>query len=221
MPSLPCPSPSIHFSVIGFYYLHSVLDRDVPVPKPPGGIEVYVDLSNAQPMIPGIVELPPPGHTVIPNTGDAGTPVPVAADPVTIDKTIKSQGKLAEGVDPHGIDLGPGVSPTPVEIPPDIDSPPPPFLPVEKEPVIVKSVVPAYPPLALKAELEGTVFVKMWVDRQGKVRQAEIVKSDYEIFNEAALQAAKQFVFTPAYMNNGPVSVWVAMPFRFRLKAAK
>jgi hypothetical protein len=28
-------------------------------------------------------------------------------------------------------------------------------------------------------------------------------------------------VFTPAYMNNGPVSVWVSVPFKFRLADKK
>jgi hypothetical protein len=27
-----------------------------------------------------------------------------------------------------------------------------------------------------------------------------------------------QWVFTPAIMNNGPVAVWVAIPFKFKLK---
>ena len=97
------------------------------------------------------------------------------------------------------------------------DGPPPIFVPVEKDPVIVKAVAPAYPPLALKAGLEGKVIVKIWVDRQGKVRQVEVLRSDNDIFNEAAVEAAKKLVFTPAYMNNGAVSVWVALPFTFKL----
>ena len=37
------------------------------------------------------------------------------------------------------------------------------------------------------------------------------------VFNEAAVQAALGWVFTPAMMNNGPVRVWAAVPFRFKL----
>jgi len=48
-----------------------------------------------------------------------------------------------------------------------------------------------------------------------------IQKSDAEIFNEPALEAAKQFIFTPAYMNNGPVAVWVSVPFKFKLADKK
>jgi TonB family protein len=69
--------------------------------------------------------------------------------------------------------------------------------------------------------LEGNVFVKVWVDKEGKVRKVVILKSDAPIFEEAAVAAAKQFVFTPAVMQKGPVSVWVSIPFRFRLTGNK
>jgi len=62
------------------------------------------------------------------------------------------------------------------------------------------------------------VWVKIWVNKRGKPHEVRIVKSDNEMFNDAAIAAAKQFLFTPAYMNNGPVSVWVTVPFKFRLK---
>jgi TonB family protein len=59
--------------------------------------------------------------------------------------------------------------------------------------------------------------VKVWVDKEGKVRKAVVLKSDAEIFNQAATDAAQQWVFTPAVMQKGPVAVWVSIPFRFRL----
>ena len=101
------------------------------------------------------------------------------------------------------------------------DAPPADFVPVEKEPVVVKKVEPKYPDLAMRAGLEGKVWVKIWVDKEGKAKQVVILKSDAEIFNEPAMEAAKQFVFTPAYMNNGPVSVWVSVPFKFKLADKK
>jgi protein TonB len=91
------------------------------------------------------------------------------------------------------------------------------FFAVQREPMVLKSVKPVYPEIALKAGLEGTVFVKLWVDKTGKVRLVKVVKGEYEVLNQAAVSAAEQFVFTPAVMNSGPVSVWVGMPFKFRL----
>lgn len=38
------------------------------------------------------------------------------------------------------------------------------------------------------------------------------------MLNEAALRAARQWVFKPALANNRPVAVWVAVPFDFHLQ---
>jgi periplasmic protein TonB len=204
----------IHFSIIGFYYLNAMFESDKPLPAGPhkGPIITY----DPPPRIPGIYTPPPVSDPAIPRPrGRDGIPVAVAEQP-NANETIPSQDDRRRLVDPGETDFPPG----PVVEGPVIvvdDGPPPIFVPVEKEPVVVKAVPPVYPPLALRAGIEGNMYVKIWVDRQGKPRQAEVVKSNNDIFNEAAIEAAKQFVFTPAYMNNGPVSVWVAVPFTFKL----
>ena len=101
------------------------------------------------------------------------------------------------------------------------EPPPPIFQVVEREPVLVNAVKPVYPPLALRAEVQGKVYVRMWVDKTGKVRQVVVLKSDNEMLDEAAVDAARQFLFVPAYMSTGPVSVWVSVPFSFSLLAAR
>ncbi len=65
--------------------------------------------------------------------------------------------------------------------------------------------------------MEGTVYVKILVDKEGKAKKAIVAKSDSEIFNDNAIKAALQWVFTPAMMNNGPVAVWAMVPFHFKL----
>ena len=95
------------------------------------------------------------------------------------------------------------------------------FIPYEKGPEIVKKVMPKYPDMALRAGLEGTVWVKILVDKDGKPKKAVVIKSTTEIFNDAAVEAAMQFIFTPAVMNNGAVRVWVALPFKFQLRDAQ
>jgi len=90
--------------------------------------------------------------------------------------------------------------------------------PIEKPPIIVKLAQPIYPEVARQAGLEGTVWLKLWVDRQGRVKKVVVFKSEAKIFEQAAISAAQQFVFTPAFMSGGPVAVWVAVPFKFRLK---
>jgi TonB family protein len=98
------------------------------------------------------------------------------------------------------------------------EEPPPDFVPVQKEPVVIRRVEPVYPEIAISAGLEGRVWVRIWVDREGRAHKAEILKSTADIFNKAALAAAMQFTFVPAYMNEGPVPVWVLIPFTFRFK---
>ena len=211
----------IHFSIVGFYYLHAMAGTGGPPPSgyPPKGPIVIIDQGAR---IPGIWTPPPPTDPAIPkHRGQEGAPLPVPYSPKVDTQTIASQGDLRDKVDPHGIVLDGDEFKMPKEIVIPDEEPRDTFIAVEKEPAIVRSVVPEYPSLALKAGIEGKVFVKMWVDNKGKVREVRILRSNNDVFNDVSVEAAKQFVFTPAYMNNGPVSVWVAFPFVFRLKEAK
>ena len=120
---------------------------------------------------------------------------------------------MAEGIE--GTDINPC---TPgVAFNPEDESAPPDFRAVEKQPVAIKSVSPVYPEIARRAGIEGTAWVRIWVGKDGLAKKAEVMKSDADLFNQPSIDAALEWVFTPAVMNNGPVSLWVAIPFRFRL----
>jgi protein TonB len=147
-----------------------------------------------------------------------GVPVPVPDAEVSPEATIASIEELSRQAAPV-VDAGGGSSSIEQNL--IIDEEPPDFVPYEKEPTVIKRIEPKYPELALRAGLEGNVFVKVWVDKEGKVRKAVIQKSDAPIFEEPAKEAAVQWVFTPALMQKGPVSVWVSIPFRFRLTGNK
>jgi TonB family protein len=95
--------------------------------------------------------------------------------------------------------------------------PPPDFVPYDKAPEPIEQVKPKYPDLATSAGMEGTVWVKLWVDEMGKVAKAEVTRSDAEIFNQPALDAGKQWLFKPAMSKGKPIAVWVSVPFRFKL----
>jgi periplasmic protein TonB len=148
-----------------------------------------------------------------------GIPVPVPDAEVSPEQTIMSQTEMSQQAAPAAADLNAGATTAELQI--EDDGPPPDFVPYEKEPTVVKRIEPKYPELALRAGLEGNVFVKVWVDKEGKVRKVVLLKSDAPIFEEAAIAAAQQWVFTPAVMQKGPVSVWVSIPFRFRLTGNK
>jgi protein TonB len=87
---------------------------------------------------------------------------------------------------------------------------------VEEQPRLIKHVTPDYPRAARRSGLEGSVFLKVLVDRNGKVIQASVLRGE-DVFHRPAVDAAYQFVFTPAYQNDKPVKVWMVIPMEFRL----
>lgn len=149
-----------------------------------------------------------------------GIPVPVPDAEVSPEQTFATQQEMNAATESVGEGAGAGGGEVMIEkdIKIEEDGPPPDFVPFEKGPQIVKKIAPVYPEIARKAGLEGTVWVKIWVDKQGKSKKVVIQKSASEIFDQAAIDAAMQMVFTPAMMQNGPVDVWVSIPFHFKLK---
>jgi periplasmic protein TonB len=95
-------------------------------------------------------------------------------------------------------------------VPPDGD-----FQPLTAQPVPLKRVDPVYPKEMLPRGFEATVWLKVLVGTDGKVKKAEVLKSGNAILNEPAIAAAKQWVFSPGRLGDKPVEVWAALPFRF------
>ncbi len=95
-------------------------------------------------------------------------------------------------------------------------TPPRDIVAVDTQPVPLQQVQPEYPEEARQAQIEGRVFLRLWIGSDGTVRQAVVLRSDNAIFDEAALVAARQWTFTPAIKDGRPVEVWVTLPIRFR-----
>jgi TonB family protein len=75
-----------------------------------------------------------------------------------------------------------------------------------------------YPPMALRAGLESDVILKIEVDAQGNVTNAEITKSGGSGFDEEALKAVKQSRFEPAQRDGHNVAAEFTYIYRFRLQ---
>jgi protein TonB len=157
--------------------------------------------------------------TIAPTVG-IPTPVPDADAPK--EQTIATQQEMNKVTSPVGEGNGSGgvqiTQDLKVEAPqqdeaPDMNA----FTPVEKQPQVVVQVPPVYPDLAKRAGVEGTVIVKILVSKEGKAIKAVVIKSDSEVFNQPAVDAALKFVFTPAIQHKSPVMVWVVVPFKFKL----
>lgn len=86
---------------------------------------------------------------------------------------------------------------------------------------IYKHVI--YPELAIKAGLEGVVYLKCLINTKGEVEQTQVLKpSGSEIgFEEAAQAAMTKVRWHPAQQRDRNVKVWVSVPVRFTLTDLK
>ncbi|MCB2230355.1 TonB family protein [bacterium] len=93
------------------------------------------------------------------------------------------------------------------------------FVAVEVFPEMLKMVPPEYPRLAKKAGIQGTVWVKALVDKEGNSREVLIAKSSgNESLDNAALMCAKTARFKPGIANGKPVATWVTYNIDFKLE---
>jgi len=83
-------------------------------------------------------------------------------------------------------------------------------------PIMTSSVRPVYPEEAKAKGVEGTVWVKMWVDTLGRVKTAMINESPDPLLNEPAFEAAVQSKFKPAMRDGKRIGAWIIAPFEVR-----
>jgi protein TonB len=91
-------------------------------------------------------------------------------------------------------------------------------LPVFSERDIMRDVV--YPPIALRSNIEGIVYLELFVDKEGLVRRVTILREDPPDrgFGEAAAKAFENRRGTPAMANGEAVAVRYRYPVRFTIK---
>ena len=125
--------------------------------------------------------------------------------------TPSSSGNGNDGGDPNSVDIGqPQANTTPVA-----DTVFHPGAEV-KPAVVVFRVEPQYPQGALRIHMAGTVVVKCIVDKNGNVRDAEVVTSSFAAFDEPALKALQQWRFAPGSFRGKPVDTWFELTIRFQ-----
>jgi TonB family protein len=95
------------------------------------------------------------------------------------------------------------------------------FIKVQKPPEMTEAVKPAYPEEAKKNDIDGKVFVKLLIDKEGNPKKAIVIKSDNEILNQPAIDAAMKSKFTAAINDGQPIAVWIVLPYRFATDGGK
>lgn len=149
------------------------------------------------------------------------TSAPVEApDRIAPDTGLDIVGLPAAPVDAPLGDI-PG-EPLPLDVPepPAQEVPPPEVVRVGGDvqpPTKTRHVSPAYPSLARAARVEGLVVIEATIDLEGRVREARVLRS-VPLLDEAAVEAVRQWEFSPTRLNGRPVSVMLTVTVRFRLQ---
>ncbi len=85
-------------------------------------------------------------------------------------------------------------------------------------PRFLKKIIPRYPRLARKLGKEGIVLLKLFIDKEGRLKKVEVLKDDGYGFASAAVKAIRQSTFLPAVKNGVPVDSEALLTIRFRIK---
>jgi TonB family protein len=80
-------------------------------------------------------------------------------------------------------------------------------------PGLVKKVEPRYPQMARAARIEGSVVVDAVILKDGSVSEVKVLSSTNQLFNQACIEAVRQWRFTP-----GPQDVILTVSVNFTLR---
>jgi TonB family protein len=169
-------------------------------PEQPAGTPVQTAVETSHPQATAPEAVPPPA---------ARRPAEKEPAPVT---TSRNASQPAASPSLAG---GDKIAPAPVKIVAQTDAAPavPEFIPVEKDPAILKLVRPSYPSFVSG---DGQVVVKVLIDAEGKPVETKILKSTNKALDAAAVDAVMRSQYSPAQMGHGPVTAWLTIPFKFR-----
>jgi TonB family protein len=83
-----------------------------------------------------------------------------------------------------------------------------------KAPKLIKHVSPRFPNVAQAAKIQGRVTIEALVDKEGRVARTTVLAS-HPLFDEAAIEAVRQWRYTPTLLGGQPVEVLLVVTVRF------
>ena len=123
-----------------------------------------------------------------------------------------------------GNGVAPGVGVIVPDVPRAIDTPPavkPPATvraaDLPQPPRKIVDARPAYPDVARTARVQGTVVIEAIIDRTGRVDEVRVVRS-VPLLDQAALDAVRQWRYTPSTLRGQPVAVLITITINFTLQ---
>ncbi len=75
-----------------------------------------------------------------------------------------------------------------------------------------------YPTLANRQGIEGVVYLELYIDAEGSIREIKVLRDPGYGLGEAAIEAFEGIQAVPAEANGSPVAVKFRFPVRFQLK---
>ena len=220
-------SIAVQVSLAAAIALATVLVIESPVPRA-AMMMAFVAAPPPPPPPP-----PPPKAPDPAQTASKAMPTNPAAAPVEPPKEIAAEGppvdfddESFEGV-PGGVVGGIAGALEPLAPPPPPPPPPPPEprKPIRvggviKEPALVHRVEPVYPGVAISANIQGTVILEATVDEDGNVASLKVLRS-VPVLDKPALDAVKQWRYSPVILNGRPEKFVLTVAVTFKLEERK
>lgn len=89
---------------------------------------------------------------------------------------------------------------------------------IQKPSFLKRPSAPPYPRIAQRKGVEGTALYEIWLNEKGKqIKQELITSSGASVLDEAALNAIRDWKFSPQIINGQAIAHRVQIPVRFSL----
>jgi periplasmic protein TonB len=161
------------------------------------------------------VDATKPVVDVHPDTAPIEAPSAIAPESL-VDPTPALVGQIEDaGNVPGGI--AEDLVPSPPPPPPSAPVAPVPVGGIIRPPTKIKDVRPVYPAIAQAARVEGVVIIETTISPTGRVLDAKLLRS-IPLLDAAALDAVRQWEFTPTLLNGSPVPVVMTVTVNFTLR---
>jgi protein TonB len=204
-------------AAMAFVIIPLAADGDLPDPMALAG-PAFV---KAQPLPPPPERAPAPAAHAV-DSKAAPTAAPASIEPK---RAPEPSGPPDPGV-PGGIGVSDGITAAGIGLTVEPSPPPPPPPPAKpalvkpgglvREPRRIVNVNPVYPLIARNAHVEGTVVLEAIINEAGTIEQVKVVRS-VALLDAAAIEAVKQWRYTPTLLNATPVSVLMTITVRFAI----
>ncbi len=102
------------------------------------------------------------------------------------------------------------------------EAPPPPARVVRiggqiAQPKLIRQVKPVYPDLAVQSRVSALVILEAEVDTRGYVKTVKVLRG-HPLFDEAAIEAVKQWRYQPLLLNGEPTGFILTVTVNFNLQ---